>query len=607
MNDAPSLKDSLDRWIGFPKLELRFEPRRTRAAAAQVIRRLGDIEPKPPESYDLKALYWRVMGSWRRHRSLEGVSSRDLQRLPWVLFYEPRDRRRTRQQGPIGWLAGKPRVVQDYRRWLFRARRARPVQALLREFLRVYPTDLRTFDDIREILQVSVVSSSSPPPSLRKWRQRCREFQLLEADGGMAFVRKLVNAAEAPDDILTDAGLDAGLARCGFLKSGIRKYLPNISSQLVQNRIDSGILDRVLNLLESEGKLRFDEQSVRVEVASTLLGPFVERVPDTPAKERLQSFFVRHFGHPNLRSRKYKWAGVRDDIRRVVIRWLVGRALDQFFLLIKETALDRHWKYREAFWKKFLREDLIDDIWFLLGPRARDDLWRLKGDDDLIESTGSLKGAGGDQSVLIMRMPGVTIAEWSHNGSCRCWLEGNRSTPKLYEKEYFRDTLIRGSDFAQPHYGSERGYWQDQVAKWLRENTGATFNPSGTEPKFPREKRKVTSQPAANFLRTSLNHSGNQWTATATAEVIDQGRTKWTFSHVVRLANRTSEEKTFLLVVSYLDERGNLVDYRSFSVLKEKIRAKSSEKYSGTCSINAKIAPKVEGLRLEVTVLRSST
>ena len=85
----------------------------------------------------------------------------------------------------------------------------------------------------------------------------------------------------------------------------------------------------------------------------------------------MQSFFVRHFGHPNLRSRKHKWAGVPEDIRRVVIRWLVERVLDQFFLLIKETALDRHWRYREAFWRGVSSDqDLIDDIWFLLGPRA---------------------------------------------------------------------------------------------------------------------------------------------------------------------------------------------------------------------------------------------
>ena len=516
MKNVPSLKDSLARWTGFPKLERRFEPRRTRAAAAQVTRWLGDIEPKVPEPYDLKALYRRVMESWRRHHSLERLTSRDLQRLPWVLFYPPRDTKRTRQQGAIGWLGGKPRVVQDYRRWLSRARRTRSVQALLREFLRVYPTDLRTFGDLRELLQAEVVNGPSPPPSLRKWRQRCLDFQLLGADGAMAFVRRLVTAAEAPDDVLTQAGLDAGLARCGFLKSGIRKYLRSISTQLVRNRIGIPDLDRMLALLECDGKLRFDERLVRVEVASALLHPFVDRPPNSASRKRLQSFFVRHFGHPNLRSRKHKWAGVPDDDRQVVIRWLVERVLDQFFLLIKETALDRHWRYREAFWRTYLRKDLIDDIWFLLGTRAEDHLRNINRKDALTETTGRLHHAGGDQSVLLLRMPGVTIAEWSHNGSCRCWLDGNRNAPKLYQKEYSRHALMQGSDFAQPHYGSERGYWQDRVAEWLRDNTGATVSRRRRSLR-PRTRRgRFPASTASAGLSTSLNDPERQWTAMAT-------------------------------------------------------------------------------------------
>lgn len=498
MNNAPSLKDSLVRWTGFPKLERRFEPRRTRAAAARVARKLGDIEPKAPEPYDLKSLYRRVMESWRRHRSLEGLSSRDLQRLPWILFYPPRDSVRARKRGSTEWLGSKPRIVKDYGRWLSRGRRTRSVLALLHEFLRIYPTGLRTFGDLRGMLQVAVVDSSSAPPSLRKWRQRCLDFQLLEADGGMAFARKLVTAAEPPDDIFAQAGLDAGLARCGFLKSGIRKHLPSVTPQLSQNRIDAETLDRLFALLEWEGKLRFDERPVRLEIASTLLRPFVDRPPHAETKERIRSFFVRHFGHPNLRSAKHKWFGVPEDIRRVVIRWLVERVLDQFFLLIKETALDRHWKYREAFWKAYLHQDLIDDIWFLLGPRAANHLRKMNRNEDVSEAIGTLQGAGGDQSVLLLRMPGVTIAEWSHNGKCRFWLDGNRKVPKLYQNSYHRYDLQWGRDYAQAHHGSEYGSWQHKIATWIEENTGARANRNDY---MPRE-----------FQWRTTSRSRNRWT-----------------------------------------------------------------------------------------------
>ena len=151
------------------------------------------------------------------------------------------------------------------------------------------------------------------------------------------------------------AGFDAGLARAGFLSSGIRAYLPRAESLLNQNRFEAVRIDRLLKLLEFDGKLRFDSTSMRTDVATALLRPFVQRTPEPATKECLQPFFLRHFRDPRLGTGKHRWSGVPDEIRRVVIRWLVERTLEQFFLLVKETALDKHWRYREAFWAGFSR------------------------------------------------------------------------------------------------------------------------------------------------------------------------------------------------------------------------------------------------------------
>ena len=629
MNDAPSLKGSLVNWTGFPKLERRFEPRRTRAAAIQVTRQLGDIEPKMPEPYDLSALYRRVMESWHRHHSIAKLSSRDLQRLPWVLFYAPPVRSRSRQQGTTGWLGGMPSVVQEYQLWLSRGRRTRSILALLHEFLRVYPTDLPTFDDLRKTLRAAVVDGRSSPPSLRKWSRRCMDFKLLEADGGTPFVQKIVASTEAPDEILTTAGLDGGLARCGFLKSGIRKYLSSISPQLARNRLDASTLDQVLALLECEGKLRFDERPARLEIASAFLRPFVDQPPGAETKNRLRPFFVRHFGHPNLRSGKHRWSGVPEDIRRVVIRWLVERVLDQFFLLIKETALDRHWRYREAFWRAYVRQDLIDHIWFLLGPRAANQLRQMSRNEDVTETTGSLQGAGGDQSVLILRMPGVTIAEWSHNGKCRFWLDGNRKAPKLYQDSYHRYDLQWGRDYAQAHHGSQYGGWQDKIANWIEENTGARVNrddymlresqlrttsrssgvrvsSSTKQSKVPREVQSAFKQRSASVMSTTQSDRDLQWTATATANAVNKGRSTWTFSYEVQLTNHTRVAKAYHITVNFLNAGGNIVAYRAYAVTGARLRGLATKRSTGTCLISAEKALRVTGIRLEITVLRSS-
>ena len=120
------------------------------------------------------------------------------------------------------------------------------------------------------------------------------------------------------------------------------------------------------------------------------------------------------------------------------------------------------------------RKDIIRDARFVLGSRASRLRKRLLKQHQ--GTAGILRGAEGGQSVLLLRMSGVTVAEWSHNGSCRFWLDGNPDAPKYQGRVYSGDELRRGSDFSQRHDGSEHGRWQDQVARWLRENTGASIN-----------------------------------------------------------------------------------------------------------------------------------
>lgn len=472
-----SLSESLTGWTGFPKPDTHFEPRMTRAAAQSVRKLLVDVEPRAPDLFDLEQLHRRVTTEWRRSRSLDAIRPRDLSQLPWVLFYPlGRDRKR--------WLGTFPRFVELYRQWLMRGRRTRPLAALLHEFLRVYPTDLPTFDKIRLFLRRALYGGETEdPPSLRKWGERCERFHLLEADRGKRFVFDVLAGSTSPDQMLDDAGLARGLAHSGFLKSGIltalREWVPTRSLGAASDAMHG----RLLALLEYEDGLRFDDRPMRVEVASGLLAPCIDRAPVPQTKEALQSFFLKHFRDPRLPSGKHRWSGVSEDIRRVMIRWLVERALDQFFMLLKETAYDQHWRYREAFWRAFLDEGYIDDIWFVLGSQAEAMLEVMSDDPEALETTAELYGAQSDQSVLLMRMPGITIAEWSHSGSCHLWLDGAQGAPDLYEQDYDAYELRRPYPYprswnahSQRHDGSQRGRWQDKIASWLRKNTGIDVN-----------------------------------------------------------------------------------------------------------------------------------
>lgn len=484
MKSGESFKDVLTRWPGFPKLERRFEPRLARAAAKRVRQRLADVEPKAPRPHDLDALYRRIRESWFQHRSLEHVHPRDLRRLPWVLFYNTSDAdaRSQSDKSTARWLGAEPRLVTAFGRRLVVKPRTRAVRALLHEFLRIYPVDLPTFESWRELLRTEIENCPPPiPPSFSKRQRQCRDFGLVEANGDLAFVRKLVEIDDGPDALLQRAGFGAGLSRCGFLKSGIQRYFSEIGGRPAQNAADTAYMERLLRLLECEGRLRFEARADRVATATALLRPFVERPAEPSTESLLRPFFLRHFGHPRLPRDAGKWSGVPEEIRRVVMRWFVKLELDRFFLLIRRTALDRHWRFREAFWHAFLRQNVIEDIWLLLGRNALRSLRNMPKQDrgggsaPDFASHGALHGTDGSQSVLLLRLPGVTVAEWSHNGKCRLWFDGTRnapSAPRLYRSKYSRHDLTRGENFAVTHRGSENGSWQDAIARRLRENTG---------------------------------------------------------------------------------------------------------------------------------------
>lgn len=76
-----------------------------------------------------------------------------------------------------------------------------------------------------------------------------------------------------------------------------------------------------------------------------------------------------------------------------------------------------------------------------------------------------------------MKVGKLTIADWSHNGKCHIWLDGNVSSPKLYLNRYSRGDVVRGSDNdGQVHHGSDYGTWQRQVATYIRTHTGISLS-----------------------------------------------------------------------------------------------------------------------------------
>lgn len=104
----PYTRDWVAEWtavgLRFPTGREPLEAVSMRRAAAEVVRRLGDLESKVPPTYELDETVRRVGHCLERIGSLHDVAPRHLRRAPWE-FFHPKDR-------PAGWLGHDDALVR---------------------------------------------------------------------------------------------------------------------------------------------------------------------------------------------------------------------------------------------------------------------------------------------------------------------------------------------------------------------------------------------------------------------------------------------------------------------------------------------------------------
>lgn len=483
MKTPHSAKRTFEAWAPPGVFRRDIEPRAIRKAQSEVDRILAAASLGGLNSYDLDDLYKRVVRIMRRNDSiLDSLKLRDLRRVPWVLFYSPQG------QYDSQWIGCSSDILEEYGNWILEKRRTSgPVHALMHEFMREYPRGIETFHGWRKLIRQALEYQQAP--SLEKWKTACSRHSLLESRAPEQFVSGLILGNDLVAPILVSANLDQELLRtCNFLRVGINAFLGRDMAQSRDPKLSETAGQRLLEFLILDNKLRFNDREMRVKTAHALLDQYRHSNPSDSYLNRLRDWFVQHFGNPHLPPhRRRGWVGVPDPIRLVIGRWLVDLHIDGFIDLIKETAMDRHWRFREAFWRSLSQRYFIQEISFALGGHANALFAARSTFRTMEDSVAKLRGAEPSQSVLLMRLRGLTIAEWSHNGSCRIWLDGHPNTPRLFEKRYDARSLRSAADFVQPHLGSDGYSWQARIAEWLRENNGPDIRPEDYRIGNPRE------------------------------------------------------------------------------------------------------------------------
>ena len=344
------------------------------------------------------------------------------------------------------------------------------IATLVRVLLRQYPKELDGFNVWLD--RTAAVLERNGSVRLGQWRHRHNRFGVLGVGGPRVLAGCWIGEdRELPafleESGLTELGPDAGLRR-----EACRNVINLLSTALTRKRVQAEVLDsRLTFLLDKRAKLVSDE--LKPAAAHGLLSPFVDEDPPADLKATVRRFLLQTVGDPRILPGT--WNPVRTEDKGVMLRWLVAETLDDFFRLLDRTALDRHWRERKAFWQVYLDMNVITDAWLVLGQHARKQGKEILG---AAGGTWGQLGRGGDysQSVLLMKLGGLTIAEWSHNGSCRVWLEGARTAPALYQRTYRRAQLSSNASDEQVRH-DPNGRWKDRVARFVYRQTGIIWRP----------------------------------------------------------------------------------------------------------------------------------
>jgi len=160
---------------------------------------------------------------------------------------------------------------------------------------------------------------------------------------------------------------------------------------------------------------------------------------------------VVRFGDPRIG----EWPGLegkdggfrRDSCVATIKRWLSIEYLDLFIKIIEKTAEDRQFKPRKAFWLKYFERGVISDLTLALASDANAIARKMRSQADNAEymQWANLKRALPNQSVLLMQLGDLIIAEWSHSGAMQFWKADSKTAPEFHSKEYFSSALRNGS------------------------------------------------------------------------------------------------------------------------------------------------------------------
>ncbi len=321
----------------------------------------------------------------------------------------------------------------------------RPKGAFLDAMLRVY---VETFDPDAPHTQALASALAVRQPDIGPRERRLLDAmpRLLDPSRAAKAVAEVMAGAEDPYAALKEIGLQSphvsGLAKAAHHEF-VRKLAPNLGQKGPRDQLLAWIMPKLGNPL----------QSGATEAIEALLAPWRNRTPDDTLRHDLCESIIAAYNDPRLHEGGI-WAGFDQDLKQVFLRWLTKQDMKFFCDMVSATQNNHMWPPRRDVWLSLYDERRIDEAWVAFGSAAADyakrNLLRTEH-GNAGRRFGIQRDRNGNTSLLVMRIGNKIVVDGCHNYKTHIFKIGDPKVPKLYQREYHCDDIMRASRNSKPH------------------------------------------------------------------------------------------------------------------------------------------------------------
>ncbi|MCV2890668.1 EH signature domain-containing protein [Ruegeria aquimaris] len=269
---------------------------------------------------------------------------------------------------------------------------------------------------------------------------------LFRPDAAPLDLARIMLGSDDPYKALKSMGLSSPHTS-GLAKAAHKTFVERLAPELAKPEARS----KLFNWLTPENGPVL--QAGAGPAVEALLSVWRNRTPTDALRNELSEQIIAGWNDPRLHNGGI-WSGFDPDLKSVLLRWLTHQDMKFFCDMVTATQDSHMWPPRRDFWLKLYDDKMIDEAWVAFGSEARryaqQNLIR-SGKTDMNRRFGRQLDRGSSTSLLIMRIGNKIVVDGCHSYKTHIFRLDDKGAPKLYQREYYCDDIMRASRNSKPH------------------------------------------------------------------------------------------------------------------------------------------------------------